>query len=84
MTANRATSTISNMKIGGVPVEAGKTYKMAIPKFMGADGGDGFPKLATFKAFGFIDADILKDYLIAKKVLKATDVPVNGKIKFVE
>ncbi|MES2528961.1 MAG: 5'-nucleotidase C-terminal domain-containing protein [Bdellovibrionota bacterium] len=82
MTANRATSTISNMKIGGVPVDANKTYKMAIPKFMGADGGDGFPKLATFKAFGFIDADILKDYLIAKKVLKATDFPVTGKVKF--
>ncbi len=82
MTANRSTNTLSDVKINGIAVNPSKVYKIAIPKFMGADGGDGYPKLATFKAFGFIDADILKDFLIARKVLKAGDFAVTNKIKF--
>jgi 5'-nucleotidase/UDP-sugar diphosphatase len=82
MTANRELKTITDVKIGGVSIDLKKTYKIAIPKFMGADGGDGFPKLATFKAFGFIDATILMDYIAVRKVIKASDFPVTNKIRF--
>jgi 5'-nucleotidase/UDP-sugar diphosphatase len=82
MTANRELKTITDVKIGGAPIEANKVYKLAIPKFMGADGGDGFPKLSTFKAFGFIDANIVSDFISARKVIKASDFAVTNKIKF--
>lgn len=82
MTANREMKTIKNVKIGGVSIDMNKTYKLAIPKFMGADGGDGFPKLASFKAFGFIDSNILMDFISARKVIKASDFAVTNKVTF--
>lgn len=82
MVANRELKTISDVKIGGKPLEASRVYKVAIPKFMGADGGDGFPKLSTFKAFGFIDANILSDFIKTKVNIKATDFAVTNKIVF--
>ncbi len=82
MTANREMKTITDVKIAGVAIDMNKTYKIAIPKFMGADGGDGFPKLATFKAFGFIDFNILMDFISARKVIKASDFAVTNKVRF--
>ncbi len=82
MTANRALKTITNIRIGGLAVDPGKTYTLAIPKFMGADGGDGFPKLSTFKAFGFIDANIVREYISGRKIIPAGDFVVSDKIKF--
>lgn len=82
MTANRELKTITDVKIAGVAIDMNKTYKLAIPKFMGADGGDGFPKLATFKAFGFIDSNIVTEFIQARKVIKASEFAVSNKIKF--
>jgi 5'-nucleotidase/UDP-sugar diphosphatase len=82
MTANRELKTITDVKIGGVAVDLKKVYTLAIPKFMGADGGDGFPKLATFTAFGFIDANIVTDFIKERKVIKANDFAVTNKIHF--
>lgn len=82
MTANRELKTITNIKIAGVAVDPEKTYTLAIPKFMGADGGDGFPKLPSFKAFGFVDANIVREYISSRKVIPAAEFAVTGKIKF--
>lgn len=84
MTADRTAKKLSNIKVGGVDLDPAKVYKISIPKFLGSENGDGYPKLSTFKAYGFIDADILKDFLMERKVLKATDFPVTGKIQFIE
>lgn len=81
MTANRWQKTITNVRIAGVPVDPDKTYKLALPKFV-ADGGDGYPKLENFNAFGFIDANIVSEFITAKKEIKATDFEVSHKIKF--
>lgn len=82
MTASRAEKKISNVKIQGADLDLQKKYVIAIPKFLATENGDGYPKLATFKMFGFIDADILKDFILERKVLKATDFPVTNKISF--
>lgn len=81
MTANREMKTITDVKIGGVAIDLNKTYKLALPKFV-AEGGDGFPKLGSFVAFGFIDANILMDFITARKEIKVGDFPVTNKIKF--
>ncbi|MFL5786248.1 MAG: bifunctional UDP-sugar hydrolase/5'-nucleotidase [Bacteriovoracaceae bacterium] len=82
MTANRSQKTISNIRIGGEPIEANKTYTVAVPKFVAADGGDGFPKMPNFTDYGFIDANIVKDFILEKKTIKAEDFAVTGKIKY--
>lgn len=82
MVANRELKTITDVKIGGEPIDPKKTYKLAIPKFMGADGGDGFPRIPTFKAYGFIDANVVTEFITARKIIKAGEFPVTNKIRF--
>ena len=48
---------------------------MAINDFQAA-GGDGYPKLTSHPSYvntGFVDADVLRAYIVAKSPLKAAD-----------
>ncbi len=65
----------SQVRIAGAPLEAGKTYRMAINNFQAA-GGDGYPRLASHAGFvdtGFVDADVLRAFIAAHNPLKAAD-----------
>lgn len=53
---------VHNVKINGKPVKANKMYSFSVPHF-NAIGGDGYPKLTKFINTGFVDADVLKEYL---------------------
>lgn len=47
------------------PIDSSKTYRLAINSFI-ASGGDGYPELDTHENFvntGFVDADVLKEFL---------------------
>ena len=65
----------SNVRIQGVPLQAEKTYRMAINNFQ-ASGGDGYPTLVDHPSFvntGYVDADVLRAFIAAHNPLKAAD-----------
>jgi len=56
---------ISDVKIDGKAISANGTYRLALNSFM-ASGGDGYPKVSDHKNFvntGFVDADLLVEYI---------------------
>lgn len=69
--ADQKKQKITQLKINGELVNPIKSYLMALPEFIAA-GGDKYPKL-TYRKTGFVDADILKDYISDLKRLKAAD-----------
>jgi 5'-nucleotidase/UDP-sugar diphosphatase len=78
--ANRETKKITSLKINGKDVCPVKKYVVALPDFI-AGGGDKYPVLA-FRRTGFVDADILKDYVLTVKDLKAQDFAPRGYVKY--
>ena len=56
---------LSDLKIKGEPVDPNKTYRMATLSF-NATGGDGYPQIDNQPGYvntGFIDAEVLKQYI---------------------
>jgi len=78
--ASKKTKKIIDLKVNGVKVGMDKKYTMALPEFIAA-GGDKYPKL-TYRKTGFVDADILKDYVLSKKELKAQDYAPRDYVKY--
>ncbi|HXH29741.1 MAG TPA: 5'-nucleotidase C-terminal domain-containing protein [Bacteriovoracaceae bacterium] len=74
--ASRETKKITGLRIAGNDVNPSRSYKIAIPEFI-ALGGDKYPVL-PFKKVGYVDADILKDYVLRVKDLKAADFKPSG------
>lgn len=65
----------TNVRIQGLPLDAAKTYRMALNNFQ-ATGGDGYPKVTGHPSFvntGYVDADVLRAYIAAHKPLKIAD-----------
>lgn len=63
MTVNA--DSVADVKIGGEAINMAKTYRFSLPSFTAA-GGDGYPKISEMDSFvdtGFVDADVLKEYL---------------------
>lgn len=78
--AHMESKTITSFKINGKPLCPHKTYTMALPEFTAA-GGDKYPPI-KFRKTGFVDADILKDYVSNKKILTAQEFAVTGYLKY--
>lgn len=84
MVVDRTAKTISDVKIGGQPLDMNKTYKISIPDYLTA-GGDGYPIMKnhpTYVNTGFIDAEMLKKFFEEKKVLKASDYDPKNDVIF--
>lgn len=84
MVVDRAAKTISDVKIGGQPLDMNKAYKISIPDYLTA-GGDGYPIMKnhpTYVNTGFIDAEMLKKFFEEKKVLKASDYDPKNDVIF--
>ncbi|OMH32174.1 bifunctional UDP-sugar hydrolase/5'-nucleotidase [Motiliproteus sp. MSK22-1] len=63
---------ISNLTIQGQPLDTSKIYRMALNSYV-ASGGDGYPKVSDKPSYvnsGFVDADVLKNYLQKNTPLK--------------
>ncbi len=74
--ASRETKKITRLLIDGKDVVETKKYRIALPEFI-ARGGDKYPVL-PFNKFGYVDADILKDFILKVKVLRAAEfAPTN-------
>lgn len=64
MTVDRTAKQVSDVKIGGQPLDLAKKYKVSIPDYCAA-GGDGYPVMKTHPSYvntGFIDAEMLKKF----------------------
>ncbi len=75
---------ISDVKIGGNPLDPNKTYRMATLNF-NAIGGDGYPRIDNLPGYvdtGFIDAEVLKGYIEKHSPLKAADYDPKGEISY--
>ncbi|KKZ18275.1 5'-nucleotidase [Serratia marcescens] len=75
---------VSEVKINGQPLQANKTYRMATLNF-NALGGDGYPKLDGLPSYvntGFIDAEVLKQYIEKHSPLDAAAYEPKGEIVY--
>lgn len=75
---------VSEVKINGQPLQADKTYRMATLNF-NALGGDGYPKLDVLPSYvntGFIDAEVLKQYIEKHSPLDAAAYEPKGEIVY--
>jgi len=65
---------VESATIRGAPIDPAKTYRMALNNFH-ANGGDGYPKLADHPGYvntGFVDADVMREYL-SKNSIRIAD-----------
>ncbi|MDW6001547.1 bifunctional UDP-sugar hydrolase/5'-nucleotidase UshA [Vibrio mangrovi] len=75
-------SGVADVKIGGEPIRMEQTYRFTIPSYNAA-GGDGYPKLTDHTGFvntGFVDADVLKEYLQAHSPVDTSLYQPKGEI----
>ncbi|KNZ31024.1 MAG: 5'-nucleotidase [Methylibium sp. NZG] len=66
---------VTQAVLKGKPIDPAATYRMAVNSFMAA-GGDGYPRLKDRPGYvdtGFVDADMLRNFLFARSPLKAAD-----------
>ncbi|WP_215776839.1 bifunctional UDP-sugar hydrolase/5'-nucleotidase UshA [Paludibacterium sp. B53371] len=66
---------LTGVEVGGKPLDPQRQYKLVTNSFLAA-GGDGYPRLNRLPGYvdtGFVDADVLKNYLAARSPIKAAD-----------
>jgi len=76
---NRTKKTLDKILINGSPLLPSKKYSIALPEFI-ANGGDKYPKI-QFTKYGYVDADILKEFIEKNSSLKLKDFSPTGYIK---
>ncbi|WP_224717664.1 bifunctional UDP-sugar hydrolase/5'-nucleotidase UshA [Pectobacterium versatile] len=75
---------VQNVKIKGEPLQADKVYRMATLNF-NAMGGDGYPRLDNLPGYvntGFVDAEVLKQYIEKHSPLDAESYAPKGEIVY--
>ena len=74
---------VKTATIKGAPIDPAKTYRLAINSFQ-AGGGDGYPKLSDHPGYvntGFVDADVMREYLSKNKVQIASFAPGDAVVR---
>ena len=75
---------LNDLKIKGEPVDPAKTYRMATLSF-NATGGDGYPHLDEKPGYvntGFIDAEVLKQYIQQNSPLDVNSYEPKGEVSW--
>ncbi len=75
---------LTDLKIKGEPVDPAKTYRMATLSF-NATGGDGYPRIDNKPGYvntGFIDAEVLKEFIQQNSPLDAAVFTPNGEVSW--
>ena len=75
---------LNDLKIKGEPVDLAKTYRMATLSF-NATGGDGYPRIDNKPGYvntGFIDAEVLKEYVQKNSPLDASAYEPKGEVSW--
>lgn len=68
-------NTLESATIGGQPIDPKREYRLSINNFT-ATGGDGYPKLIDHPGLintGFVDAEVLRDYITRNSPLKTAN-----------
>lgn len=75
---------LTDLKIKGEPVDPAKAYRMATLSF-NATGGDGYPRIDNKPGYvntGFIDAEVLKEFIQQNSPLDAAAFTPNGEVSW--
>ncbi|ELM7338926.1 bifunctional UDP-sugar hydrolase/5'-nucleotidase [Salmonella enterica] len=75
---------LTDLKIKGEPVDPAKTYRMATLSF-NATGGDGYPRIDNKPGYvntGFIDAEVLKEFIQQNSPLDAAAFVPKGEVSW--
>ncbi|ENO9943344.1 bifunctional UDP-sugar hydrolase/5'-nucleotidase [Salmonella enterica subsp. enterica] len=75
---------LTDLKIKGEPVDPAKTYRMATLSF-NATGGDGYPRIDNKPGYvntGFIDAEVLKEFIQQNSPLDAAAFTPKGEMSW--
>ncbi|EEN2923088.1 bifunctional UDP-sugar hydrolase/5'-nucleotidase [Salmonella enterica subsp. enterica serovar Kentucky] len=75
---------LTDRKIKGEPVDPAKTYRMATLSF-NATGGDGYPRIDNKPGYvntGFIDAEVLKEFIQQNSPLDAAAFTPKGEVSW--
>ncbi|MBH0546965.1 bifunctional UDP-sugar hydrolase/5'-nucleotidase [Salmonella enterica] len=75
---------LTDLKIKGEPVDPAKTYRMATLSF-NATGGDGYPRIDNKPGYvntGFIDAEVLKEFIQQNSPLDAAVFTPKGEVSW--
>ncbi|EAZ5904663.1 bifunctional UDP-sugar hydrolase/5'-nucleotidase [Salmonella enterica] len=75
---------LTDLKIKGEPVDPAKTYRMATLSF-NATGGDGYPRIDNKPGYvntGFIDAEVLKEFIQQNSPLDAAAFAPKGEVSW--
>ena len=79
-----ANGEVSNVFIGGKQLRLDETYRFTVPSFNAA-GGDGYPKLTGHPGYvntGFVDAEVLKEYLEANSPVDVNAYAPSGEMVY--
>ncbi len=79
-----ANGEVSNVFIGGKQLRLDETYRFTVPSFNAA-GGDGYPKLSDHPGYvntGFVDAEVLKEYLEANSPVDVNKYAPSGQMVY--
>jgi len=75
---------VHDVKIGAKALDLNATYRFTIPSFNAA-GGDGYPKIADHTGYvntGFVDAEVLKEFLQANSPIDVNAYAPKGEIVY--
>ncbi|EDO5297651.1 bifunctional UDP-sugar hydrolase/5'-nucleotidase [Salmonella enterica subsp. houtenae serovar 40:z4,z24:-] len=75
---------LTDLKIKGEPVDPAKAYRMATLSF-NATGGDGYPRIDNKPGYvntGFIDAEVLKEFIQQNSPLDAAAFTPKGEVSW--
>lgn len=75
---------LTDLKIKGEPVDPAKTYRMATLSF-NATGGDGYPRIDNKQGYvntGFIDVEVLKEFIQQNSPLDAAAFAPKGEVSW--
>ncbi|GDX06074.1 bifunctional UDP-sugar hydrolase/5'-nucleotidase UshA [Buttiauxella sp. A111] len=75
---------LQDLKIKGEPVDPAKTYRMATLNF-NASGGDGYPEIDKKPGYvntGFVDAEVLKQYIEQNSPLDVNAYEPKGEVSW--
>ncbi|WP_261816872.1 bifunctional UDP-sugar hydrolase/5'-nucleotidase UshA [Vibrio gallicus] len=77
-------SGVSEVRIQGKPLNIDQSYRFTVPSFNAA-GGDGYPKVNQHPGFvdtGFVDAEVLKEYLKSHSPVDVNQYQPKGEISY--
>ncbi|WP_328797734.1 bifunctional UDP-sugar hydrolase/5'-nucleotidase UshA [Marinomonas vulgaris] len=74
--------TATNIMVNGEALDANQTYRIALNNYT-ASGGDGYPKIVDHPNYvnsGYVDADVMVEYIQNHSPLKAADFAPTGDV----